>query len=198
MIEAAIGFVGVIVGALMTWLQSIWSENQKRKETRNYLAILIVFLLDRFIQGCVEVVSDGGIPDQDGCLVPLVSTPDIDLESLKADWKVFPNDLIYEILDLPNKIETANHVISSVIEYVAGPPDYEEVYEERQIQYSTLGITAHNLAKKLREQNSLPKRNFENWDPIEFLEKKNQEIELKRKKREAQQTKMMNELQKDA
>jgi hypothetical protein len=198
MIEAAIGFVGVIVGASMTWLQTLWLENKKRKESRSYIVILIVFLLDRFIQGCVDVVSDTGIPDQDGCLVSQVFTPDIDFKSLKADWKVFPNDLIYEILDLPNKIETANHMISSVAEYVAGPPDYEEVYEERQFQYSNLGITAYKLAKKLREQNNLPKRDFENWNPIEFLEKENQEIESRRKKREAQQTKMMNELQKNA
>ena len=87
MIEAAIGFVGVIVGALITWLQTILSEWKKRKETRNYMAILIVFLLDRFIQGCVDVVSDNGRPDGDGYFVPQVNTPNIDFEPLKADWK---------------------------------------------------------------------------------------------------------------
>jgi hypothetical protein len=179
MIEAIIGFVGVLVGASMTWFQNYWSENKKRKETRNYIAILIVFLLDRFIQGCVDVVSDDGVPDQDGCLEKQVSTPEIDFESLKADWKVFPNDFIYEILDLPNKIETANHIISSVAEH-AGPPDWEEVFAERQFQYSKLGITAHNIAINLRKKNGLPMRDFENWDPIEYLENKRREIESKR------------------
>lgn len=198
MIEAAIGFVGVIVGALMTWLQAIWSENKKRKETRNYIAILIIFILDRFIQGCVDVVSDSGFPDKDGRLVPQFSTPNIDFESLKADWKVFPNDLIYEILDLPNKIETADHTISSVVEFVAGPPDYEEFYEARQIEYSNLGIIAHKIATKLRSQNNLPSRDYENWDPIEFLKKKNQEIKQNRKKRQEQQEELMKKLKKDA
>lgn len=196
--DAVIGFVGVIVGALMTWLQAIWSERKKKEETRNYMAILIIFLLDRFIQGCVDVVSDGGIPDRDGCLVPQVNTPNIDFESLKSDWEVFPNDLLYEILDLPNKIESANHSISSVVEHVAGPPDYEEFYEERQIQFSNLGIEAHKLAEKLREKSKLPKRNYENWDPIEFLQNKYKESKSKQKKREEQQIKMMEELQKNA
>jgi hypothetical protein len=30
--DAVIGFLGVIVGALMTWLQAIWSERKKEKK----------------------------------------------------------------------------------------------------------------------------------------------------------------------
>jgi hypothetical protein len=88
MIEAVIGFVGVIVGALITWLRDFYAEYKKRKESRSYIAILIVFVLDRFVEGCVEVVSDNGVPNQEGLLLTQVNTPDIDLQSLKADWRV--------------------------------------------------------------------------------------------------------------
>ena len=47
-------------------------------------------------------------------------------------------------------IEEANESIYAVDTYVLGPPDYDETFEERQYQYSKLGIKAATLTKKLR------------------------------------------------
>ena len=76
---------------------------------------------------------------------------------------------MYEILSFPNQIDAANHRIDGAFEYDAGPPDYEEGFEERQYQYAVLGLKAAYLADQLRTNYGVPMRECSDWNPIEYL-----------------------------
>ena len=80
---------------------------------------------------------------------------------------------MYEILNLPNKIEIANEAITAAFDYVALPPYYEEGFEARQEKYSELGLFTLKLAARLRKFSDLPPLEFsENWNPNKILQDK--------------------------
>jgi hypothetical protein len=56
------------------------------------------------------------------------------------------------------------------------PPDFDEGFEERQNQYSLLGIKANEISKKLRLKYKLPKRGITSWDVVDFLNDKKNNI----------------------
>ena len=182
--KAIIGLIGVFLGAALSITRELWLDYRSQKKKAEYLAILVACILDRYVDGCVSVVSDNGLTNQDGITVTQVTTPDLDLNSIDVDWQSLPSDLMYEILSFPNLIEEANHKISSVAEYVASPPDFEEVYEERHYEYAILGIKAAQLAEKFRQTYSLPIRDFNSWNPIEYMKQKKAEISSIRLERE--------------
>jgi hypothetical protein len=185
MATAIISLFGVIIGACLTFAGTIYVNHLNRSKDAKYLAIRISCLLDRFVDGCVEVVQDDGIPDFEGrypeCMVPNSTHPSLELDSVDVDWRSISANLTYQILNLPSLIESANGDIHAITEYdIASAPDYSEYFWERQIQYSKLGKVADNLSKKLREQYSLPKREYGEWDPIGAMMKKGTEAIDKR------------------
>src|SRR5438105_541965 len=49
---------------------------------------------------------------------------------------------LYRLLSMPNEAEAADRKIGFAWQYAAGPPDFEEYFEERQDQYAKLGLAA--------------------------------------------------------
>lgn len=182
--EILIGFGGVVLGALLTLMREFWSESRSRKCRASYLAVRVVGLLERFIDGCVDVVSDNGYEDEQGCLHPAKPCPRIEFDSLEVDWQSLPFDLMYEIINFPSSVADSDSHINAVIEYVAFPPDYNEFFEEREFQYSKLGLIAHDLATTLRETYGMPAKNYDDWDPIDKLQKSKDKIEAIKSQRE--------------
>jgi len=178
-----IGLIGVVVGSTLTLLREFWSEQRTRKKRAAYLAVRATGILERFIDGCTSVVGDNGIEDERGCSRSQYSCPEIDFESLDVDWQSLPFDLMYEIINFPSYVEEANGLIDSVIEYVASPPDYSDFFEERQLQYAKLGLKANDLSTRLRIKYGMPKKEYENWDPIDALSKGQSKIESIKDKR---------------
>lgn len=80
-------------------------------------------MLDRFVSACSNVISDDvlccGQPDKDSYSRIQVPTPIFKPEKLEVQWKSLPAKIMYEILNFPLNIETANSVITSTFEYVA-------------------------------------------------------------------------------
>ena len=184
--KALIGLVGVLLGAILTVARELWNDHRTKKKRAEYLAIRVTCIIERFMDGCVSVVGDDGEMygrDDQGCVQLQTTAPEIDFESLDVDWHSLPFDLMYEILNFPTYVEESNGIISSVFEYVAGPPDYDEGIEERIYQYSKLGLKAYDLSKKLRSKYQMPEKTFENWNPIEYLQEKQNKIEQLRKER---------------
>ena len=182
-----IGVSGVILGAILTVAREFWNDHRTKKKKAQFLAIRVTTMLDRFVEGCVSVVSDDGEMygrDEQGCLRVNSTTPVLNFDSLDVDWQSLPFDLMYEILNFPLGIEEANGMIGSVCEHVASPPDYEEGFEERHFQYSNIGLQAYELSKKIRERYGMPKNEFKYWNPIDFLEKNKKEIDEGRANRE--------------
>lgn len=192
MTDAIFGLLGVIIGAMITWLQQYWTNKQDITKKARYLAIRVVCILDKYIENCVEVVTDDGLCDgqrtKEGYLVPQVDLPDIPVFPDDIDWKSISYDLMYQILSFPSDIEAADNKIAVITEYAAFPPDYEELFEERVFQYSQLGLKVYELTKKLRKTYQIPDRNYKHWNPVSELKSAFNDVQLIRAKRQKQQT----------
>lgn len=176
-----VGLAGVIVGALLAPLIDLWRESRGRKRRASYLAIRVVCILDRFVEGCVDVSYDnGGERDRDGYVSPQTPHPTLTKYSDDIDWSSISSTMAFELLSLPNQIEAANQSIQYVADHDANPPDYEEVFEARQEQFSILGLEAIRLTRILRQQFSLPKTNHISYDPFRVLCEKKESIEKTR------------------
>ncbi len=194
--EALIGLIGVVIGALMTAAKDIWVDRRSRQKNAEYLAIRVVSIFDRFIEGCVGVAGDDGLRDgqptnEDGRLSVQVPAPGFDVQSLDVEWKSIPAQLMYEILSFSDLVALASHRVSGAFEN-----DYEEGFEERQFQYASLGLRAAKIANDLRNSYGLPEREHEDWNPVEYLLGKREEIKKVRARREEQQSKFWNPDQK--
>lgn len=184
--SAIFGLVGVALGALLTVAREWWFQARKNKKDAEYLAILVSCELERYAARCAEVVGDDGLcegrPAENGYLYSQVQAPKFEPQMFSVEWKSLPAPLMYEILDFPYKAEVAGQSVSAVFEYVATPPDFSEWFEERQLQYACLGITALKLATKLCAYAGLPAR-VGDKNPADYLEQHKADIESYRKER---------------
>ena len=188
------GIVGTVTGAILTAGFGLGREllinHGARKRKATYLSIRISCLLDRYVDGCLDVVNDAGTSygrpsNINGCYDPTVSHPKLDFQSIDVDWQALSPKLMYKILSFPNKIEDANNQIRGISEYVADPPFYSELFEERQLQYSILGIESAALASELREEYDFPLREYGEWNPIRYMEERRDKICSQRIEKEA-------------
>ena len=196
MTEAIFGLVGVCVGAFLQWVHAEWSARKERERGARYLAIRVVCLLDKYVEGCAAVVDDDGLSygqrDKDGYLQPQVAAPSAPTFPEDLDWRSIDHALMYRILSLPNEAEAAARKIDFVWEYVAGPPDYDELFDERQDQYSRLGLAAFTLTQELRSKYSIPPQKFGEWNPVERLSKAKEQLEKDREDRKKQMVSLPN------
>ena len=192
LVPAVSGLIGVLLGAALTALKEWQSARTSRAKQLGYLGVRMVCLLDRFSAGCAEVVTDDGLADgqhnSEGCREYQVKDPEFSPDGLDVDWRVLKPAMAFAILDLPYNVEIARHKIASVFEYEAGPPDYEEGFEERKLQFSRLGIAADNLATGLRRSAKLPYRIYEDWSPVQVMMDSIAQIERKREARKQAMT----------
>lgn len=181
MMEAVIGFVGVLVGSGIAVAKDFVLSRSDQKRNGTYGAIRIVGVLDEYAQKCVDVVYDDGTIEgrpagqtQDGeeYYVPQVSEPDPPHYPEDIDWKSLPKGLTYRALTLPNTARDANRAIIISSEH-AYPPDYEPVFSARQEGYARLGLEAMQLASALRQHFGLPPMTqplwYADWEPEAFL-----------------------------
>ena len=181
MMEALIGLLGVIVGSVIAIAKETWTAWIEHRRTGSYSAMRAVSTLDEFIESCVDVVSDDGTvhgqyagrtEHGEEYLVAQVRQP----ESLEfpedIDWKSLGGELMYRALALPTALKQANRYIEAQAEH-AFPPDYEEVFDARQISYANLGLEALCVTELLREkfQIPVPKRPIGNpdWNARSFF-----------------------------
>jgi hypothetical protein len=185
--SAIFGLVGVALGALLTVAREWWFQSRKNRKDSEYLSILVSCELERYVACCAEVVGDDGLsegrPDERGYCTIQVETPKFEPLAFNVEWKSLPANLMHEILDFPYKAEVASRAVSAAFEYAATPPDFDEGFEERQLQYATLGIAASQLVAQLRKYAGLPARSVGEWDPVRYMEEQKAAIEVQRTER---------------
>lgn len=161
-ITAGAGITGVLLGNFFVAIKE-WAVTRK-KDARDsaYLAILVVSHLDRFANGCLHVALDDGT-DQgqpaggDGEFhEPTVSAPEFSPLDIKVEWKVLPKDLMYEILQIPDKRDGIENRLAGILEFDYDPPDFPDYFWARRRDYAELGLHASDLAKKLRKHAGMP------------------------------------------
>jgi hypothetical protein len=169
------GMIGAVVGAVASALASgskdAVSALFRRKSNARYLAIRVVAVLDRYVDGCASVTGDDGLCDGqrniDGRLEIQVETPTFDVQSLDVDWKSIPAELMFKVLSFPDLIEAARRKIIAASDYGGG--DNEEAIETRRLQYADLGLQAEKLSQEFRRRYGIPARRFDEWDPVEYM-----------------------------
>ena len=181
------GFLGVLVGGLITVLKDVYLQWRKDRKALEYLAVMVVFALDKFVSEAATVVTDNGETDyEDGCTYTVAALPHFKPEDIKVDWTALLPDMVYQIFNLSARTEYAHGAVASAGEN-AGPPDYEEVFEERQMQFSELGLAADELARDLRKLASLQDRTKNpHWDPVEEMRSRRAKLIERREARAKQ------------
>lgn len=135
-----------------------------------FLAVRVASILDPFVMSCIDVVNDKGAYDARGERTTTTSDPALALPQ-DVDWKSIDPHHMDLVLTLPNEIMNAEKSIAFLADHIATPPDYEEIYNERQYQWARIGLLALNLAAELRERYGLSKRDYSRYDPRDVLER---------------------------
>lgn len=190
--KAAYVLLGVVLGVVLNAVKEWWFQRGRSQKDLEYLAIRIVCMLDTFVNACSDVVADDGLCDgqygPDGCRQAQVKQPGFEPLNVDGNWRSLPASLMYEVLNFPNLIEAANHKISNAFDYAASPPDYEDGFEERQLQYADLGLKAHALSARLRKIGGLPPADTPEpqiWDPVRFMRERLGEVQRQKEQRES-------------
>ena len=158
---AIFGFLGVLVGACVPWLQSAYSENRKRKNSAEYLALRVVNVLEKFILGCADVVLDDGTQTEEynktGCHQARVQTPIHITYPQDLDWKSIDVKLAFKLLALPNRIDKADSTIG-MCSSTSEPPYFDEFFKARRKIYAEIGLEALKIEVTVREKYGLPSK----------------------------------------
>jgi len=183
---AFFGLLGVSLGTGLATLKEWWFNRRRDTRDATYLAVQVVGQLDRYVFACSEVVTDEGLcrgqQDENGYRCAQAKPPTFNPETLSVEWRSIPAHLMYEILDLPYKAEVAAHIVEGASEN-ADPPDFDDFFEERQLQYANLGLLAAAIAARLRKYAELPERSVTHWDPIAWMGERKAKIEATRRAR---------------
>lgn len=160
LISAASGLGGVWLGGYLTSRRENVKEGKRVRKETTYLAILVGAHLEKFINDCVSVAFDDGTsegqPAGDGhtFYAATTSLPSFEPLALDIDWKVLPADLMYSVLDIPNRVQRLARQLSDP--GYDDPPDYGEYFWDRQYKFASLGLDVATVAKRLRVHADLP------------------------------------------
>ncbi|MGE6316472.1 hypothetical protein ACQKC1_11960 [Shewanella baltica] len=191
-----IGLLGVVVGFVLNLVYGAWVKRSQRKQEQYYLAVVVTMQLDRFFDEAVLLCGDNGKPDQDGFYISIIPYPKFELPTKDVDWRSLPQDLMRDILWLPECIRSAQELISSVSKYVTSPPYFEEYFETRQYEFAKLALTANKVSIRLRKVANLPMRKISDqyYDPISDLITVVAKFDKMRDERHLDQLRIMKEM----
>ncbi|MFG1265083.1 hypothetical protein [Xanthobacter aminoxidans] len=169
------GLIGVIVGSVLTTAKDVFLDRRNQTRLATYAAIRIVCVMDLFAAGCLDVANDCGEdrpqPHGQDERETTVDEPVLGPFASDIDWKSLSPEIAYKILILPSKIDEAKRSIYFAFDAIGGPPDYDEGFEERQLRYAELGLSAIEITKELRKNYSIapPSNDRADWAPAKRL-----------------------------
>ncbi|SDZ72072.1 hypothetical protein SAMN05518854_1226 [Variovorax sp. YR266] len=160
-IAACAGIGGVLLGNSFLTIKEVVASHFKRKKDAEYLAIIVVSHLDRFATGCLQVAYDDGTEEgrpagnNGSYWAPTTKPPTLEPLDIKVEWKSLPRDLMYAVLQIPDKQEHLSHELSGVYEF-DDFPEYTEYFRARRHGYAELGLEVSEVARKLRKHARMP------------------------------------------
>lgn len=177
------GVIGAVIGHGANHFIGWFKENKQSSPERKFICAELVFLLENYAVKCAEVVQDDGEPNGDqGEYESTTQLPEkIDYSLVKGNWKSLKSKTMYEICSLPMKQNEAIKSINFMGEYMSSPPDHREYFDERQYQFSLLGLKAAEIASGIRKENGFPATELAKW-VLPALEERLQKIKDKRLK----------------
>lgn len=185
-----IAVVGQLVVTLIAWGKEVWFDRSKKKKEAEYLAMRLMLVFDEFTNDCFNAVHDPLTEDQEGCTHSTVDDPMLTLPS-DGDYKALPRRLMFEIMSMPNRVDSLKEGLSSAAEF-SGPPDYTEFFEYREEHWSKLGLKALDLVDALCHQYKIPPpERTEYYTPRASFEKVLVQIDAAQKERAKRNAVMM-------
>lgn len=186
----------LIVTGFGVWLgaaKDIFTDWWKRRRLVRYHAMLLATTLDQLIDDCEAVAFDDGQYDQEGVRHHTSPSPTIRWPEA-LDWTLIPSDLMYRCLLLPGMIKSANESAAFIADNVAGPPDYEEYFDELQHRFSSIGLSAVHLLKRLKESYDVQHQDRAHSNPQKDFEGRIRKIDQSREEDRERQRKFMAEI----
>lgn len=150
------------------------AEDNRQKELF-YITTELVFMLERYAEGCSQVASDDGFrvaPVQSEA-EPYADYPELNLGDVSGDWRVLHWRHMYRIRELPVLHDEARRAIAYIREN-SSPPFHRDYFRERQYQFTRLGIRAVILAVRLRRATGLPETRLaghDEWSAVSVFRK---------------------------
>lgn len=170
MTEALFGFIGVIVGALVPWLQASLESRRTRERDAQYLAIRVACILDKFVEDCAAVAEDEGQENQQGITEATTKTPDVPYPQ-DVDWRSIDPELMYSLLSFQNEVRAAEAATAAAWDW-EDVPEFTHYFETRSEQYGECGLKAAKLGQELRRIYSIPPNKYpDRWDPVAVIRK---------------------------
>ena len=168
MAEAIFGFIGVIIGSVLPWIQACLKRKRDEAKEARYLAIRCVCVLDKFVEDCMDVIKDDGLScgerNIEGCLEPQVIAPGPPKFPNDVDWRSVDQEIMYKLISFPSEVEAGDRMIAHTKDF-AYPPNFEDWFLERKYYYCTFGIHAYNLSNELTNKYGIKKKVYNNWEP---------------------------------
>lgn len=156
LITAGAAIAAVLLTHRFTLRREMLASEDKLQRERYFIATELVFLLEKFSEGCVPVASDAGKPDeQQGRWYAETDFPSFDFNDVSGDWRSLPQRLIYQLRELFMQQEEAKRIIQSAFEF-DDPLEPTEGFFTRQYQATRLGLRALILAMRLRKICDMP------------------------------------------
>lgn len=142
---------GQLAVPVIAWIKEAWFAASKDRKEAEYLAMRLVLIFDGLVNDCYNAVHD---PDQEGVSQSTVANPELTLP--EGDYKALPRQLMYEVLSMPNHLDSIKEGLASAWEY-SGPPDFDEFYEYRREHWSRLGLKALAVIDTLCQTYKIPR-----------------------------------------
>lgn len=176
------GAVGAVIGHAANHFIGWFKESRQSSPERKFICAELVFLLEDYASKCADVAQDDGEPiGPHGEYRSITSRPEpIDHSMVKGNWRALSSDVMYDVCSIaPLQREALEKIVSA--DENSTPPDNDEYFRERQLQFSMLGLKAANLAIRIRKENNFPDSRLYKW-VIPTMQTKKSSIAAKRKK----------------
>lgn len=155
MISVGLVLAGALIG-LVVWSRRKISQRQlgKCRDDARDLAMQSVLAIDDFVGACYLAAHDFPEYDVDEPENFFLHADDPTLSLPKdADWSLLDRKLSDEIRWLPNRLRNVRDALESIeIE----PPDFNDLFEHRQDDFSRLGLRGMDLVEQICAAYDLP------------------------------------------
>ena len=148
-------FVSAILGAVLTQVVTVGLAIRRERIARSYLVAKISIQLEAFASACGDISADWGQPatheSGEETWTPIFAQlPDVSFDREVVDWTVIPHGTLVDVLRLPVRASASRRVVANAEEYDDDPHMHREVFHARQTEYGALGLSALDLADRLR------------------------------------------------
>lgn len=149
---ALVGAAAAITGPLIfnTVKEAVWEREKRRREER-HIVIQLIFVLDKYISQCEFLSYNDGIydPEKEYKVTGYVK-PELQLSSVKGDYKYLDTDMLYRLHSIDSKREQVISELSNLDDYYFDDaPDCTGYYAKRQELYAKHGLYVIELSENI-------------------------------------------------